>query len=901
MQHTTARGIFKHFLGALGLITLLLTSLAPAQEQASVVPTLVNFSGTVTDVNGKPLNGTVGVTFFLYKDEQGGAPLWIETQNVQPDKYGHYNVTLGATKSQGLPTYLFASGEARWLGVQAQGQAEQPRIMLLAVPYALKAGDAQTIGGLPASAFVLAVPPASVSSTSRTASSSSSTTSNGVSPDLTGTGSAGFIPIWTSTTDLGNSAVFQSGSGATAKIGFGTKTPATTLDVKGTGTIRGLFNLPASGTATATAGFNSQALNLGASTFNSGTATAVNQNFRWQAEPVGNNTSSASGSLNLLFGFGSNTPAETGFKIASNGQLTFATGQSFPGTGTITGVTAGTDLTGGGSSGSVTLNLDTTKVPQLAASNSFNGNQTITGNLSDTGNISATGSITGKTATFSATNSTQVVSVTQSGTGSGIVATMPSVTTSFIPAILGNATNTSGYGVGVQGRTVAANGYGVYGWQAGTGGGGAGVVGVTDGIGGYGVYGLADSVSPGAASVGVEGLSDASNGIAVDGYEAGTNGIGVRGYTYGSSGIGVYGFWSSESAIGAGTVESGVWGDSSLGTGVTGTSDGGVAVFGKANSYLGVWGSSSSGEGVYGSSTQGTGVVGISTYNSGVYGFGDGVAGVKGEFYQSSVSGSGFTNVGVWGDTGTSGSSGVVGTADDGNAFFGKNNTAGHETLYVENDSASVGSSAARFAGPGSGTYCYIARDFIGLGDIICTGAKSAAVPVEGNRMVRLYAVEAADNWFEDAGSGQLANGSATVALDGVFAQTVNGDMDYHVFITPNGDCEGLYVAHKSAQGFEVHELRGGRSNIAFDYRIMAKRKGFENVHMQDVTADFERMKAESAALAARLEAGKQAEKARPPLLTPTLPKRSPTSSPRTPVHAPGLPVIARQIHGAGK
>ncbi len=49
------------------------------------------------------------------------------------------------------------------------------------------------------------------------------------------------------------------------------------------------------------------------------------------------------------------------------------------GGGTVTGVTAGTDLTGGGTSGTVTLNLDTTKIPQLSVANSFNGNQTING------------------------------------------------------------------------------------------------------------------------------------------------------------------------------------------------------------------------------------------------------------------------------------------------------------------------------------------------------------------------------------------------------------------------------------------------------------------------------------------------------------------------------------------
>jgi hypothetical protein len=36
-------------------------------------------------------------------------------------------------------------------------------------------------------------------------------------------------------------------------------------------------------------------------------------------------------------------------------------------------------------------------------------------------------------------------------------------------------------------------------------------------------------------------------------------------------------------------------------------------------------------------------------------------------------------------------------------------------------------------------------------------------------------------------------------------------------------------VANKTADGFEVHELRSGRSNVAFDYRILALRKGYED------------------------------------------------------------------------
>jgi len=121
---------------------------------STTVPPIVNLSGVLSDVNGKPLTDVVGVTFYLYRDSQGGPPLWMETQNVHPDETGHYSVILGSTTGQGLPTALFASGEAHWLAAQAQGQPEQPRILLLSVPYALKASDADTLGGFPASAFI---------------------------------------------------------------------------------------------------------------------------------------------------------------------------------------------------------------------------------------------------------------------------------------------------------------------------------------------------------------------------------------------------------------------------------------------------------------------------------------------------------------------------------------------------------------------------------------------------------------------------------------------------------------------------------------------------------------------------------------------------------------------------
>ena len=371
----------------LSIVAACLSSFAHAQAPPStpgaVVPRLVNFSGMAADENGKAIPGIVGITFAIYKGQNRGSALWLESQNVQADQNGNYTAQLGATKPEGLPLDLFTSGEARWLGVTVNGGQEQARILLLSVPYALKAADAETLGGLPAAAFVLATPSAAGTTSGNISVITGSSESSAPPPNsaVTGLGSVGFLPLWDTTSDIISSALFQSGSGTTAKVGIDTITPATTLDVQGAATVRGNLSLPATGTATSSAGKRSQSTTLTASSFNSGTGAAVSQNFRWQAEPTGNNTITPSGTLNLLFASGTGTPKETGLKIANNGQITFANGQVFPGTGTITGVIAGADLQGGGTSGTVTLNLDTAKVPLLAAPNNFVGDQSVTGNV----------------------------------------------------------------------------------------------------------------------------------------------------------------------------------------------------------------------------------------------------------------------------------------------------------------------------------------------------------------------------------------------------------------------------------------------------------------------------------------------------------------------------------------
>jgi hypothetical protein len=678
-----------------------------------VVPPVVNFSGVLTGNDGKPLTSMVGVTFYLYKDQQGGSPLWLETQNVQPDNTGHYSVVVGSTTTQGLPTSIFASGEAHWLGVQVQGQEEEPRVLLVSAPYAFKARDAETVGGLPPSAFVLAAP----ASANAPSSSANSEPDPALGPFVFGSGTAGFVPLWTTTALQGDSVLFQSGSGSTVTVGINTTTPAATLDVNGSVISRGPLQLPSTGTATAGAGFNSQPFSLQGSAFNSSTGKAIGPLFQWQTEPSGNNTSSPAGTLNLLYGSGSGSPTETGLNIASNGKITFATGQTFPGTGTVTsvgsgagltggpitgsgtlsiatgGVTnsmlanssltvaAGTDLTGGGSvalGGSTTLNVDTTKVAQLNSANTFVGNQAITGNLTDTGNVTATGSITGQTENLSATTNTgEVLNVTQSGSAYGINVTAPSGATGVQAVALdvgvsGTANLTGGAGVGVLGT--ATSGYGVYGQDFAASGASTGVLGISSSSAGIGVAGV-------NGNVGVQGMSN------------GTQGTGVLGIASGSDGFGGQFLGGPQSVFGgAGII--GLGGNDNSASGVGG-GFGGLFTGGNSTNGLG-------GTGVAG--LAGTGPASLTGPTAGVQGTTNGASpGVFGSDNTLSSSASGYVgnDYGVWGDS-SSGQAGVLATSDNGFGVMAIN-SSNSASFFGFNGNTSSTAPAFRVATQSSG------------------------------------------------------------------------------------------------------------------------------------------------------------------------------------------------------
>lgn len=763
----TIRMILKRYRGWMFSVwfLVLITTSALAQSTAGTstasdfsvsIPPFVNFSGVLTDVSGKPLAGRIEITFSLFKDREGGDPLWTETQNVEADQSGHYTATLGANTSSGLSPAVFAAGEAHWLEVHALGQTEQPRILLMSVPYALKAADAETIGGLPPSAFVLA------DGTKAALAGGSVATPGTVADVTTSGGTANQLAKFDASADIASSIVTDTGT----RIGINTLAPVATLDVNGSVNVRGGFILPAVGAATATTGLPSRALSQIASVFNTTTGKAEGQLFQWQVEPVENDTSAPSAVLSLRTSQNGNAAADTGFKINEGGIITFANGQAFPG-GTIS------------------------------------GNETIDGNLQ------------AQFGSFTSSNTGDILLVQNQNATGGIGIAGTAAGTNAI-GMEGNASSTGGTGVLGQGGN--NNGTGVQ------GNGNTGVAGTASTPAGFGVIGTGGS---GTTAIGVEGIS---GGVGVSG---------VGNLTSGSGGIGVTGNGSKFGVSGAGAT--GVSGAGTVGVQGTGTAAGvfaegsatnessqGVVSIGQ-HQGLSAFANASSGnhQAVFAqvNSSTGTGTLSIAVGES-----------------KTGTSLVGCCAIGVWGDTNqtTPGAAGLAGSADDAQAMFLGNNSINHLTANINNFETSTHNVKMVDINGNFGN-CVFDTD----GNETCTGVVigqkgiTTVVPIDnGARKVAVYAVESPENWFEDYGGGKLEDGQAAVILEPTYLQTVNTGVEYRVFLTPKGDCAGLYVTNETPQGFEVRELHGGRSNVEFDYRILARRKGYENVRLQDRTEE---------------------------------------------------------------
>jgi hypothetical protein len=701
-------------------------------EANTAVPTLVNFSSVLTDVNGKPLTGVVGVTFYLYQEQQGGAPLWLETQNVQPDKTGHYTVALGSTTSYGLPTDIFVAGEARWLGVQAQGQAEQPRVLLLSVPYALKAGDAETLGGKPASAYALAGAPALLAAgTSGPAGPATAAEDGGSgvraatacgSVTSDGTAVANTLAFFTTPCNLESSVISQSSSG---NVGIGATAPSSNKLY--------VFNIASN---FGTAWIQQNYFNTTATTNGTNYALAMDMNLTGMTIPAGvtdsgyraaligrayPQTTDFAGTLAQeygVYGFAGIFQATSGAKVGTATAGQFQIFNQQPGT-TITNA-YGVYISNASTGGTITNRYDL-YASSPNANNYFAGNVGV-GTTSPGANLEVNG-----TAKF---DGMVTFASGQAFTGSGAGLTNVSAA---------NSSELGGLASSAYAQLAAANSF--------------------------------------------TGTTNSFTGVV-----------------------------TAATIFGSGT---------SGATGVIGTSDTGLGVYGIVDSL----------------GAEEAGVLGVGNANSDLFE----------EFNIYS---------GVWGDTGTSSTTvapawavGVIGTADDSHAGVFLNNSTNWSTLYVNNyGTGDTGLFTTLNASTRTGT-CGVG----GNGDLTCTGqVKTLAAIGGGARQVETYTMQSPENWMEDFGSGALERGVAVVNIDPAFAETVSETADYHVFITPNGDSKGLYVIHKTAASFEVRESGGGTSSLSFDYRIVAKRRGYEAQRLTDAT---ERFKAEQKSLNRHLKA----------------------------------------------
>src|SRR4029077_12654829 len=222
------------------------------------------------------------------------------------------------------------------------------------VPYALKAADAETLGGKSASAFVLVPESGTPAAGTKTASVRS-----GVSPSatcatppctvVTPGGTANQLAVFSDATTIGSSNIFANGG----LVGIGNANPIRTLDVSGEIAVRG-GNIFMQRYLTDQPGRRNWA--WGTETFNVGDISMFvsTSNTAFPSVPVF--TALSNGNM----GVGVATPSQKlevggNLKISGGGNaLVFPDGSVMSGAatgvggGTITGVTAGMGLMGGG-------------------------------------------------------------------------------------------------------------------------------------------------------------------------------------------------------------------------------------------------------------------------------------------------------------------------------------------------------------------------------------------------------------------------------------------------------------------------------------------------------------------------------------------------------------------------
>jgi hypothetical protein len=207
-------------------------------------PTMIPLSGQLRGPSGEPLRGNVLLGISMYSQQDDATALWVEQQVVTLTESGGYTVLVGATLDAGVPAHVFAAGgEARWLGVSVDGGPEQPRVLIVSVPYAARAGSADTLGGKSPAEFVLSD---NVADAVRTALKAPEVRGDLAAADVNIQATPDVVPKWNGALSLVESSISNVG----ARVGIGTTNPQFTLDVNGDGgfgnnlSVQGLLSFP---------------------------------------------------------------------------------------------------------------------------------------------------------------------------------------------------------------------------------------------------------------------------------------------------------------------------------------------------------------------------------------------------------------------------------------------------------------------------------------------------------------------------------------------------------------------------------------------------------------------------------------------------------------------------------
>jgi hypothetical protein len=129
----------------------------------------------------------------------------------------------------------------------------------------------------------------------------------------------------------------------------------------------------------------------------------------------------------------------------------------------------------------------------------------------------------------------------------------------------------------------------------------------------------------------------------------------------------------------------------------------------------------------------------------------------------------------------------------------------------------------------GRGSFAYVGGSVGGWPtDYKINGSGSVSTIVDdlNEEPVNMFCPEAPEILFQDYGTGELVNGKAYIKMDPIFTKNIHVDEDspIKVFVQLEGDCKGVYVTNKTAQGFEVVELQGGYSSVPFSWTVTATR-----------------------------------------------------------------------------